>query len=235
MWVVRGAQRSCGLQIGQRARRFLLFYDGCEGSSASRLRSVGRRLVGLLAPHLGRVLVSHWTLAQPASTRTTNPHGELDKNPGVNQAIAAVDGAAPTPPGTARTFSRFTAITARSRLTQIRPPLATSSGVCTTTTRRPFAAGFDTRPWSSTVAPTANGSAGATLKMRGMYGQSLYRDSSATIDDLREAVTRLEDTTRIARRVLGGANPLTKAFERHLQKAQDALRARETPSPGGGA
>ena len=154
----------------RRTRRF--FYDGCEGSSASRLRSVAPPAC---APHLGRVLVSHWTLAQPASTRTTNPHGELDKNPGVNQAIAAVDGAAPTPPGTARTFSRFTAITARSRLTQIRPPLATSGGVCTTTTRRPFAAGFDTRPWSSTVAPTANGSAGAATGAATARGTRVVR------------------------------------------------------------
>ena len=31
----------------------------------------------------------------------------------------------------------------------------------------------------------------------------------ATLDDLREAVTTLEDTERIARRVFGGAHPLT--------------------------
>ena len=37
----------------------------------------------------------------------------------------------------------------------------------------------------------------------------LYEDDGATLDDLREAVTTLEDTERTARRVLGGAHPLT--------------------------
>ena len=32
-------------------------------------------------------------------------------------------------------------------------------------------------------------------------------DDAATLDDLREAVTTLEDAERIARRVLGGAHP----------------------------
>ena len=104
-----------------------------------------------------------------------------DKNPGVSQAIAAVDGAAPTPPGTARTFSRFTAFTAPSRLTLI------------------------------------------------------YTDDGATLDDLREAVTTLEETARTARRVLGSRNPLMPVIEHDLRKSRAALRARETPSPGGSA
>ena len=33
---------------------------------------------------------------------------------------------------------------------------------------------------------------------------ALYQDPRATLDDLREAVTTLEDTERIARRVFGG-------------------------------
>jgi hypothetical protein len=57
------------------------------------------------------------------------------------------------------------------------------------------------------------------------------QDSDATLDDLREAVTTLEDAGRIARRVLGGAHPITMGIERHLRNAQAALRARETP-PG---
>jgi hypothetical protein len=57
-------------------------------------------------------------------------------------------------------------------------------------------------------------------------------DDSATLDDLREAVTTLEDTERIARRVFGGAHPLTTDIERDLQNARAALRARETQSPG---
>ena len=53
----------------------------------------------------------------------------------------------------------------------------------------------------------------------------------ATLDDVREAVTTLEDAERTARRVLGGAHPLTMVIERALQNARAALRARETPSP----
>ena len=71
---------------------------------------------------------------------------------------------------------------------------------------------------------------GLTLSMRNVYAAALNNDPSATLDDLREAVTMLEETTRIARRVLGGAHPLTKALEAALQNARAALAARETPS-----
>ena len=59
----------------------------------------------------------------------------------------------------------------------------------------------------------------------------LYKAYSATLDDLREAVTTLEDAERIARRVFGGSHPLTVDIEASLQTARAALRARETPSP----
>ena len=48
-----------------------------------------------------------------------------------------------------------------------------------------------------------------------------------TLDDLREAVTTLEDAARIARRVIGGAHPLTEEIEGDLQIARAKLRARE--------
>ena len=54
---------------------------------------------------------------------------------------------------------------------------------------------------------------------------------NTTLDDLREAVTTLEDAGRIARRVLGSANPTTAAIEASLQTARAVLRDRETPSP----
>ena len=57
------------------------------------------------------------------------------------------------------------------------------------------------------------------------YADALYRDADATLDDLREAVTTLEDVERTARRVLGGAHPITLAIERRLRGAQAALRA----------
>ena len=66
-----------------------------------------------------------------------------------------------------------------------------------------------------------------------IYAQSLCRDDVATLDDLREAVTTLEDTARIARRVLGGAHPITAVIEDFLRNAQETLSARETPPRGG--
>ena len=63
------------------------------------------------------------------------------------------------------------------------------------------------------------------------YAEALCQDNGATLDDLREAVTLLEDLEPTARRVLGGAHPLIKGFEDELQDARAALRARETPSP----
>ena len=69
------------------------------------------------------------------------------------------------------------------------------------------------------------------LTMRWTYARALYMADAATLDDLREAVATLEDAGRIARRVFGGANPLTTAIERELRRARAALRARETPSP----
>ena len=70
-----------------------------------------------------------------------------------------------------------------------------------------------------------------TLRMRRIYAQTLYKDDAVTLDDLREAVTILEDAERTARRVLGGANPITMRIVAALRNARAALRARKTPSP----
>ena len=48
-------------------------------------------------------------------------------------------------------------------------------------------------------------------------------------------MTTLEDVTRIARRTFGGAHPDVAGIEQSLQDTRAALRARETPSPGGSA
>ncbi len=55
---------------------------------------------------------------------------------------------------------------------------------------------------------------------------ALYADPAATLDDLREAVTSLEEMERTARRVFGGAHPVTEGIEDTLRKACAALRAR---------
>ena len=61
-------------------------------------------------------------------------------------------------------------------------------------------------------------------------GVALHMDDGCTLDEFREAVTTLEEVERTARRVLGGAHPLTSTIENNLQEARAALRARETPS-----
>ena len=70
-----------------------------------------------------------------------------------------------------------------------------------------------------------------TLQMRTNYAMTLYKDEGATLDDLREAVTTLEDVERIARRVLGGTHQIVSPIEHRLHNARAALRGRETPPP----
>ena len=65
-----------------------------------------------------------------------------------------------------------------------------------------------------------------------MYATALYQDAGATLDDLREAVTTVEDVERIARRVFGGAHPFAEEMEITLRTVRAALAAHETPSPG---
>ena len=70
----------------------------------------------------------------------------------------------------------------------------------------------------------------ATLTMRGCYAEALYEDGSGsvTLDNLREAVTTLEDIAQIVRRLLGGAHPNVRWVEESLRDARAALRARDT-------
>ena len=67
-----------------------------------------------------------------------------------------------------------------------------------------------------------------TLKMRFFFAAVLYKDDGSTLDDLREAVTTLEDLERTTRRMLGGEHPFTLNTEGNLRNARAALRARET-------
>ena len=70
-----------------------------------------------------------------------------------------------------------------------------------------------------------------TLKMRWVYAKALYKVDDATLDDLREAVTTLEDIQRIARRVFGGAHPLTTDIGHDLRNARAALEPAKRRRP----
>ena len=52
---------------------------------------------------------------------------------------------------------------------------------------------------------------------------SLFADGGATLDELREAVTTLEDVEPIARRVLGGAHPTALSIEATLRIVRGML------------
>ena len=64
--------------------------------------------------------------------------------------------------------------------------------------------------------------------MRRNYARALYSDKGATLDDLREVVTTLEEIERAARRIFGGSHPFTVHTEVDLKRSRAALRARET-------
>ena len=68
------------------------------------------------------------------------------------------------------------------------------------------------------------------LTMRWAYAVALCGDTGATLDDLNEAVTTLEELERTTRRVLGGAHPDSIGIERSLREARAALGAHDAPS-----
>ena len=70
-----------------------------------------------------------------------------------------------------------------------------------------------------------------TLTMRKIFAEASYKNPGAKLDDLREAVTTLEDVERTARRVLGGAHPLVGSLESSIRRSRKALQTREA-SPG---
>ena len=72
-----------------------------------------------------------------------------------------------------------------------------------------------------------------TLRARWIYGEALCRDDGATLGDLREGVTTLEEIERTARRVLGSAHPLITTAGATLQHVRAKLRARENADGGG--
>ncbi|CAH0372905.1 unnamed protein product [Pelagomonas calceolata] len=71
-----------------------------------------------------------------------------------------------------------------------------------------------------------------TLRMKSIYAATLYKDTGATLDDLRESVETLEKhTVPTARHVMGRTHPVTQKIEDDLRRSRAALRAREAQPP----
>ena len=69
-----------------------------------------------------------------------------------------------------------------------------------------------------------------TMVIRMNYAQTLHRATGATLDDLREALTTLEEIERTSRRVFGDAHPRTTQIEKCLRYARATSRAAPTHS-----
>ena len=65
-----------------------------------------------------------------------------------------------------------------------------------------------------------------TLRMKKIHALALFGHPAATLDDLREAVSMLDETGRTARHVLGEAHPTLLGIEVIRRAAQRALSAR---------
>ena len=68
--------------------------------------------------------------------------------------------------------------------------------------------------------------------MKKVYADTLCDDPGATLDDLRESVTTLEEIERTARRVFGGAHPNVRLMVEFLRTARAKLRARQEAASG---
>ena len=66
--------------------------------------------------------------------------------------------------------------------------------------------------------------------MRINYAEALCQADGATLDDVREGVETIDDTERIARRVLGDAHPFTVTVRNCRRNADVVLAAHETRS-----
>ena len=66
-----------------------------------------------------------------------------------------------------------------------------------------------------------------TLRMRLGYAWALYGDPRASLNELREAVSTLEDVSPTAWRVFGATHPITLGIERALRDSRAKLSARE--------
>ena len=73
------------------------------------------------------------------------------------------------------------------------------------------------------VSPSSRGISGSAPQRSTIYATALYLDPAATVDDLREAVTTLEETERTARRVFGNSHPTVLDIGEDLKASREAL------------
>ena len=69
-----------------------------------------------------------------------------------------------------------------------------------------------------------------TFALKCFYAQSIYRDNRATLDDLREAVTTLEEIDGTARRGLDGSHPIAVRIDECLRQSRATLHIHEVIS-----
>ena len=69
-----------------------------------------------------------------------------------------------------------------------------------------------------------------TLRMRWLYVLALYKDDSATLADVQEAVETLESVANSCKRVMGPAHPDTSNVQAALASAREALATRTAAS-----
>ena len=65
--------------------------------------------------------------------------------------------------------------------------------------------------------------------MRWCYGDALYKNDDATLDDLREAVVTFESIARLWKRILGEAHPETPKFHNALKRCARSWHSRSAP------
>ena len=59
-----------------------------------------------------------------------------------------------------------------------------------------------------------------TLKLRGLYARTLFEADGASHADVLQAITLLEDASRIVKRVFGPSHPLMGLFQDALDRAK---------------
>ena len=95
----------------------------------------------------------------------------------------------------------------------------------------------ETKAFLRKLVPKARRTLGADhetcTKLHWNYADALFRDNSASRDDIVEAVSILDELHGMTRRVYGTAHPVTEGIQRSLTAAQKRRRGPGTPGAAG--